>query len=207
MAKEIFSIKTIKEKKFQTLDLCPEYAYLMGYPEKRFTGIHYGQSGSGKSVLTLQFADYFARNFGKVLYNSHEEKISQTIQDRINNFNIDADKLYVANGLSFDRMCHYIQRNYYRLVIIDSVDYMKFTVDQLKELRTHFAKRLLSVIMVDFGKTEGNPKSGYDLIHASDVKLFFKNGRVHSTSRYLDQPIEKQLFTPKKAKTQPTLFD
>lgn len=65
MAREIFSIKSIKEKKFQTMELCPEYAYLMGHPEKRFTGIHYGESGSGKSVLTLKFADYFAKKLRK----------------------------------------------------------------------------------------------------------------------------------------------
>nr|WP_297164340.1 hypothetical protein [uncultured Dysgonomonas sp.] len=207
MAREIFSIKSIKEKKFQTMELCPEYAYLMGHPEKRFTGIHYGESGSGKSVLTLKFADYFAKNFGKVLYNSHEEKINQTIQDRINNFDIDAGKLWVANALPFDRMCDYIEKNYYRLVIIDSVKYMNFTFDQYRELRERFAKRLLSVIMVDFGKSEGSPASGVDLLHASDVKLYFKKGHVKSLSRYLDQPSEKQLFIPKQAKKQPTLFD
>lgn len=207
MAKEIFSIKSIKEKKFHRLELIPEYASLMGNPEKKFTGILYGESGSGKSVYTLQFADYYARNFGKVLYNSHEERISQTIQDRINNFNIDANRLSVANGLAFDRMCHYIEKNYYRLVILDSVKYMLFTMDQLKELRERFAKRQLSLLMVDFGKQKGKPASGVDLLHASDLKMYFKDGRVHCISRYLDKPTEKQLFVPTKANKQPSLFD
>jgi predicted ATP-dependent serine protease len=208
MAKRvIFNIKTIKEKKFHKLELSPEYADLMGIPERRFTSIFYGESGSGKSVLALQYANYFAKNFGKVLYNSHEETINQTIQDRINNFNIDAQKLWVANGVDFDEMCNLIERNYYRLVIIDSVKYMNFTIDQLKELRRRFAKRLLSVLMIDFGETKGKPASGKDLIHASDVKMYFKNGRVYSISRYLDQPSEKQLFLPKGFKKQPSLFD
>jgi predicted ATP-dependent serine protease len=207
MAREIFNIKSIREKKFHRLELIPEYAELMGIPERKFTGIFYGESGSGKSVKALQFADYFAKNFGKVLYNSHEEKVNQTIQDRIFNFNINAQRLWIANGISFERMCGYIEKNYYRLIIIDSVKYMNFTIDQLKELRERFAKRLLSVIMVDFGESKGKPASGRDLIHASDVKMYFKNGRVHSVSRYLDQPSEKQLFLPKNSIRQASLFN
>jgi len=84
---------------------------------------------------------------------------------------------------------------------------MNFTIAQLKELRERFAKRQLTIVMVDFGSSKGSPASGKDLIHASDVKMYFKDGRVHSISRYLDKPIEKQLFTPQSAKKQPTLFD
>lgn len=61
--------------------------------------------------------------------------------------------------------------------------------------------------MVDFGLVKDKPASGIDLLHASDVKMFFKNGRVHCTSRYTPRPVEKQLFTPQSAKKQPTLFD
>lgn len=207
MAKrEIFSVKALKEKKYHTMQLAPEYAKLMGEPERKFTAIHYGESGSGKSVHTLKFADYFAKNFGKVLYNSHEESINKTIQDRINNFNINAERLFVANAVNFSKMCDYIHKNYYKLVIIDSVKYMNFTIDQLKELRTSFAKRQISVIMIDFGSSKGNPASGKDLIHASDVKMYFKDGRVNSISRYLDKPVDVQLFNPHEDKRQYNLF-
>lgn len=205
--KRIFSIKAIKEKKYQYLELDPKYALLMGEPAKKFVGLFYGESGSGKSVFTLQFADYFARNFGKVLYNSHEEGANKTIQDRVNNFNIDAKRLWIADCFSFEEMCNYIERNYYRLVIIDSVKYMSFTVEQLKTLRTMFNKRQLSIIMIDFGKSKGTPASGIDLLHAADVKLYFKNGRVHALSRYLDKPVDHQLFKPQSANKQPSLFD
>lgn len=207
MAREIFSIKALKDKKYDCLALSEEYAYLMGEPEKRFIAIHYGESGSGKSVYTLRFADYFARNHGKVLYNSHEESVNKTIQSRINNFHIDAGNLFVAKALSFERMCHYIEKNYYKLVIIDSVKYMGFSFDQLKELRRRFAKRKLSIILVDFGTAKYSPASGKDLLHAADVKMFFKNGRVVSESRYLDRPVEKQLFIPNNSMRQPSLFD
>lgn len=207
MAKrEIFSVKALREKNYHTFLFSPEFAHLMGDPEKKFTSIHYGESGSGKSVFTLRFADYFAQKFGKVLYNSHEEAVNKTIQNRIVNFEIESPKLYVANAIPFGRMMDAIERNYYRLVIIDSVKYMGFTIDNLKELREHFAKRQLSIVMIDFGQSKGKPDSGKDLIHASDVKIYFKDGRAYSISRYLDKPAEKQLFIPQQAKQQLTLF-
>lgn len=139
-----------------------------------------------------------------MLYYSNEESVNKTILDRINNFNIDAQRLFVANAINFDQMCDYIQKNYYRLVIIDSMKYMNPTIDQLKELHTIFSKRQLSVIMIDFGESKGKPARSKDLIHASDVKMYFKDGTVHSTSRYLDKPVQTRLFTLQMTNKQPT---
>lgn len=194
-AREIFNIKSIKAKKFDTIDMGVKYTTVFGKPESKFTAMCYGPSGSGKSVYALGMAQCMAENFGKVLYNSHEEKVNQTIKDRIINFDIDADKLYFGNSLKFERMIDKIQRNYYRAVIIDSVQYMDFTYDQLKELRITFAKRKLAIIMVSFG-TLDNPTGGKDLLHASDIKLFFSNGKLNAKSRYTQKPVNVQLFNP-----------
>lgn len=197
----------MKEKKFHTLDFDEFYAKLMGKPERKFTMMCYGESGSGKSVFLVKFANYFAKQFGKSLYNSHEEGANQTIQNRINNYDIDAVKLFIGDAMTFEDMCTVIEKNYYRLIVIDSVKYMSFTFNQLKELRKRFANRQLCIVMVDFGSAKGSPDSGKDLIHASDVKMYFKNGRVYSISRYLDTPVELQLFHPNKSQTaQQSLF-
>jgi len=57
--KRIFSIDALKKKKYQSLELDPYYAELMGIPERILTVIMYGESGSGKSVFALKFAEYF----------------------------------------------------------------------------------------------------------------------------------------------------
>ena len=199
MKKQIYSVKALKDKKFKTLEFNDFYKSLFGNPQRNFVAMCYGESGSGKSVFLLQFADYFAKNFGKTLYNSHEEGANQTVVDRINNFGIDANKLFIANALNFDEMCEKIEKNYYRLIIIDSVKYMGFTFAQLKELRTRFAKHQIVIMMVDFGKSEGTPNNGVDLLHASDVKMFFKSGNVSSVSRYLSKPVKIQLFNKNKS--------
>lgn len=207
MSRDIFNVKTIRDKKYDTLDL-GNYNELFGRCESRFITMLYGHSGSGKSVFALRLADYMAKYVGKTLYNSHEEKINQTIQDRINEWDIDASKLYFGNALDFDRMVDVIRKNYYRAVFIDSVKYMDFTADQLKELRVVFAKRKLSIVMVNFGDKPGVPSGthGKDLLHAADVKCFFKGGNLNVTSRYLSAPVDKVLFGKKSKDTQLTLF-
>jgi hypothetical protein len=207
MARDIYNVKTIQDKRYDTLDL-GEYNGLFGRCESRFVVTLYGHSGSGKSVFALRLADYFAKNIGKTLYNSHEEKINQTLRDRINEWNIDAPRLFFGNALKFERMVDVIRKNYYRAVFIDSVKYMDFTDAQLKELREIFAKRKLAIVMVNFGEKLGVPSgtSGKDLLHASDVKCFFKGGRLNVTSRYLQAPVDRVLFGSKYAEKQLTLF-
>ena len=203
--RKIFNVKTIKDKNYKTLNI-GSYNELFGRPESKFIAMNYGESGGGKSVFTLQFAEFFANNFGKVLYNSHEEGVNQTLRDRIVEFNIDAPKLYFGNKLSFDEMVDKIQRNYYRLVIIDSVQYMNFTYAQLKELTAKFSRRQLSIILVSFGTAKGSPTKATDLLHACDIKAYFKNGRVNITSRYLSKPVNKVLFNEQNSGQQLSLF-
>lgn len=84
----IFNIKTIREKNFDTIDLGAYYNALFGRPESKFTAMFYGPSGCGKSVQALKLADHYASTIGKALYNSHEERVNQTIKDRIINYDI-----------------------------------------------------------------------------------------------------------------------
>lgn len=207
MSREIFNIKTIKEKRFDTIDLGDHYNRLFGQPESKFTAMMYGPSGCGKSVLALQFADYYAQNIGKTLYNSHEERVNQTIKDRINNYNIQSSKLYVGNALNFEEMGRKIEKNYYRAVFIDSIQYMDFSFDELKELRKRFAKRKLAIIMVSFGKVQWSPACELDMLHACDVKCFLKGGNLNVVSRYTSKPVDIRLFSPTGQYHQPSLFN
>lgn len=199
--KEILSIKSLREKKYNTLQFNEFYTQLFGNPEAKFVMMCKGDDGTGKSVFTLQLADYFARTFGKVLYNSHEEKTKKTIQDRVNNFNISAPKLYIGNALPYDRMMDKIKKNHYHMVIIDSVQYMQFTYEQLKEMIRTFPRRSLGIVMVSFDFTDTNIKN---LRHASDIKCHFKANAagkltVNVKSRYNAHPVECVLFNPKKS--------
>jgi nucleoside-triphosphatase THEP1 len=191
---KIISVKTLKKKQYETLDLGAEYAALLGVMQTRFVMMLYGQSGSGKSVFALRLAARLARE-GKVLYNSHEEKDNKTLQDRVNEFGIDAGRLYIGVSLDYDQMIDKIRRNHYHFVVIDSVQYMSFTYDQLISLNEIFRrKKKFGIILISFGSSPGNPDRARDLLHASDVKCWFKDGRLNVISRYLKNPVNKLLF-------------
>lgn len=204
----IFSIKAIKAKRYDTIDLGEYYNNLLGNIESRTAIFAYGTSGSGKSVFILKLSDHFSIKHGKAIYNSHEEATKKSIQDRINNFEISSVKLFIGEQISFDDMMRKIKSNYYRLAVIDSVQYMQFTYAQLIELNETFKKRKIVLIIVSSGQAYKKPDCSKDIMHACDVKMFFDKGEAIVDSRYKNQTVKTRIFTPDKAGiVQKTLFD
>lgn len=208
MKPRIININTLKNKKYDELDLGKYYNDLFGVIESRTSFFMYGTSGSGKSVFVIQLANFFCDTFNsKGLYCSHEEALKKSFRDRSNNFNIESKKLYIGENIDFDTLTLKIQRNYYRLVIIDSVQYMRFTYEQLQELTKTFAKRKFIPVLVSFGTAYKKPACDVKIMHACDVKMFFDKGVATIDSRYLSATKKVRLFTPETtAIAQASLF-
>jgi RecA/RadA recombinase len=195
---KIISIKALRNKQYETINLGGEYNALFGVLQSRFVMMCYGPTGSGKSVFALRLAARLAKE-GKVLYNSHEEKDNKTLQDRTIEFEFDAPRLFIGVSLGFEQMMAKIKSNHYHFIVIDSVQYMAFTYGQLITLGEVFKrKKKFGIIMVSFGNSEGNPDRAKELLHASDVKCFFRNGGLNVVSRYLKNPVGKRLFSTGK---------
>lgn len=210
MSKEYryLSVGQLKAKKYETIDLGDRFRELFGTIQTKFAIMIYGPSGCGKSVLTLELCQALEKH-GKTLYNSHEEQDNMTLQDRINNFNIDSKKLTIAVSVPFEEMVNKIRKGHYSYCVIDSVQFMAFTYDQLKELK-ELAKRKkkFGIIMVSRGDAKYKPKNAIEHLHACDVKCFMKNGYADVESRYLKEDVRKQIFkiSPLKINNHPTLF-
>jgi predicted ATP-dependent serine protease len=197
--RKIFNVKSVKEMTYQILDFKEEYSNLIGVPEARFNMMAYGPSGSGKSTWMIKFADYLADSFGKTLYACYEERTNKTLQDRINECNIQSRKLYFGRDLSFEELKKKMKANHYHFVIIDSVQYANFSIEQLEDFRMTFKKKKrMGLIFVSFGTGLGKTDGAKELLHASDVKLYFHNGKVLSHGRYIKEQIEQVIFTPLK---------
>jgi hypothetical protein len=191
------NIKQLKQRKYTPVDL-GEYTDLLGNIDGKCTIMCYGSSGSGKSTFVLKLSDYLAGKYGKVIYNSHEEKLNKSLQQRVQNYNISNPNLYFAPGWDFETLMDKILKLKYRVVVIDSVQYMKFTYEQLIELKERFSRRNILLILVSFGSTLGKTDGADKLLFASDIKMHFNQGILTSISRYLDKPVKKQLFNPKQ---------
>lgn len=201
MAKRtLFNLRQISEKKYVEIDLGEEFSSLMGKPEARFAAMAYGPSGSGKSVFALRLANEFSKRYGKTLYVSHEEAANKTLRDRIAEYGIDSKKLWIADQWSFEKVLEKNRTGHYRLLVFDSVQYMRFTPEQLKTLFAAFPKRKMAVLLISFGSSKpGSTDGANKLLHACDVKLHFYQGQVYSHGRYIKHPIKKQLFKAAQA--------
>lgn len=73
MKARIINLKTLKQKKYDVIDMGDYYNNLFGEIEAKTSFFFYGTSGSGKSVFVIQLANYFTEHFkAKALYCSHE---------------------------------------------------------------------------------------------------------------------------------------
>lgn len=197
MARETYSIKALKERNYDTLQLDPQWAALMGEITPKCLIMAYGHSHSGKSVTALKLGVHIAElQKGKILVDSHEEGVNKSVRDRCEKHGIDYPKLSFTPGLPFERLMHKIKTTGPRVVVIDSVQYSKLTEEQLRTLRTTFAKRKLVVILVSFGTGEGSTLGANALLHDADVKMWHHKGQVTVHSRFLGESVEATLFKP-----------
>ena len=165
-------------KRFDTYAFEGQWKESFGEPEKNFKMILYGSSVSGKTEFSVQFSKMLA-SFGKVSYISSEQGISKSLQDAINRNNMQevAGKvMFVAGGI-FDDVVDYIKRSKSRVIIIDSLDYMKLTTDQYKLLIKTFPKK--SWIIIAWAKN-GSPKSQHakDIEFMCDIKSYAEDFKI-----------------------------
>ena len=192
MAKKAISVNSLRQKQFKTLAFTGEWLENMGEPERNFRAVFYGPGGSGKSTYVLKFANYLGKHFGKVLYNSFEEGISKSLQTRCVQHGIDAKRLYFYDRLTFDEFCEKMKRGYYRVGIIDSLQYMNFTYAQYRKLVKLFPTK--AFIFISQVNNAGKTKGGSDILHAVDIKIHVIGGQAHIQSRYAPGSKTVQLF-------------
>lgn len=178
-------VQAFIDKAFDTLAFTDEWKDSFGEPEKNFKMILYGGSGEGKTEFTVRFSKYLA-GFGKVSYISPEQGISKSLQDAIkrNQMETVAGKVMFLTGGTFDELLIYIRKSRSKFIIIDSLDYMKLTVDQFKILITKFPKK--AFIIIAWAKN-GSPKSQHakDIEFMCDIKSLVESFRITlPTSRF-----------------------
>lgn len=135
------------DKTFEVYDFKDAWLESFGEPEKNFIMSIYGGSGNGKTEFAMQLTKYLA-SFTKVLYCSYEQGISKSLQDAIKRNDMEdlKGKVMFASGGIFDDLVERLKRRASaKIVIIDSLDYAKLTLDQFKILKRHFLANVSSL--------------------------------------------------------------
>jgi hypothetical protein len=173
---KIMNLESFKNIQFKTLDFSihSEYYSLFGSPAENFKLMIYGKSGHGKSTFSIEFAEFLALNFGRVLYNSSEEGLSKSLQKKVQD--IQTDLFDLAFCKSAKELIHELSQPYLktpRFLVIDSINHMKITPQELQDIINLDKNR--SVIWLMQTTKTGVFRGDNEFAHESDIILKFEN--------------------------------
>jgi hypothetical protein len=148
---------------------------LFNSPTSGFSAMIYGMPKSGKSTLSIDFAGYLARNFGRVLYASIEEGARGTIAERIKRLDAAHPSLIVSNHLPADLSS-------YRFVFVDSVSRGRMDIDQLRDMIRQWPG--IGFIFIFHVTKDGMPRGSAEFQHEVDVIVEVKDGHAEAVGRF-----------------------
>lgn len=167
-----------------------KYGQFMGNPAVGFHAIVFGLPKGGKSIWSMQFADYLANNFGNVLYIASEEGFKGTIKQKITEWTTNRDKLKFGNFTGYDEIKDNI--NGYDFVFIDSLDFAKISVEEMEELKA--LNPNTSFITVKQVTKDGKFRGSQEYAHNCDVIVEIIDGIANQKGRY-NPAAQMEVFT------------
>jgi predicted ATP-dependent serine protease len=145
----------------------------------------FGKPKMGKSYLCVDFAGYLARHHGKVLYVAREEGLDLTLQNKLNENNVQHPNLFVAGVLPGELAD-------YDFIFLDSVNKLNLNPNDLTRLRRSYPSK--SFIFVFQTTKAGNFRGANSFQHDVDVVIEVpERGRAIQMGRF-NQGGEMEIF-------------
>lgn len=193
-----YSLDETPNELMKTFNFTGDWEGLFGNPTIGFKTMIFGGPKQGKSTLTLQFADYLAKNFGPVLYAGIEEAGAGPFENRV-------ERLYKEGLISKHpdvEVVNYVdEREFpaFDFVVIDSVNRAGLDIDDLRKLIGNWPQT--SFIFV-FQVTKGGlPRGSNEFRHEVDVEVEIEKGKAIADGRFGPGEMEIVFSTdPFKAK-------
>ena len=182
---EISGIMNSRELMNYSYDCYPfqgKWHELIGDPGKRFHMMVFGRPKQGKSIFCVQFANYFSQNFGPVLYVAAEEGFSVTLQKKIREFGMANNNMDFANYRDYSQIKAALQAKKYKLVFIDSVNFIKITPEQIEELKAENPGT--AFVTVQQATKGGQFRGSQEYAHNCDIIIEVIAGTAHQQGRY-----------------------
>jgi predicted nucleic acid-binding Zn ribbon protein len=190
---KIISSKELREISYKCLNFQNKWKDFFGLPAVVFHLAVHGKPGEGKSTFCMQFADYLAKNFGRVIYISGEEGFSKTLQDKVVNLKINNQHLFFADINSFEQIKTVIPDNKFHFIFIDSLDTLRIDALRLRELREQYSQS--GFITISQSTKDGKMRGSQEIIHDADITVKVEDGTATTTkNRYLIRGKEFEVF-------------
>ena len=169
------------------------YGEFMGNPAVGFHAIVFGLPKGGKSIWSMQFANYLANHFGEVLYIASEEGFKGTIKQKITEWTDNRTNLNFANYKGYEEIKEGI--NGYDFVFIDSLDFAKITVEEMEDLK--LANPNVSFVTIKQVTKDGKFRGSQEYAHNCDIIIEIIDGIANQKGRYNPQA-EMEVFTKRE---------
>ena len=157
-----------------------KYGNFMGNPAVGFHAIVFGLPKGGKSIWSMQFADYLANHFGNVLYIASEEGFKGTIKDKIVEWTTNRNNLKFGNFTGYEEIKENIDG--YDFVFIDSLDFAKISVEEMEELKAENPNT--SFITIKQVTKDGKFRGSQEYAHNCDIIVEIVDGVANQKGRY-----------------------
>ncbi len=186
MAKrKTLSMAAFIAKKYTKIEFVSEdFKRAFGEVEVGSRWLVYGESGNGKTEFCVQLAKELSY-FGKVVYVSKEQSDKSSLQGCFirNHMGERNGSITLLKDVTFEEMCEIVNRRSIKVVIIDSLDYLKLNAAQYTDMHERFPKKLLVFVAWAEGK---KPKTSLakDVEYMADVKVRVNGFVAFPRSRY-----------------------
>lgn len=175
----------IVNMEFDKLDFSGKWKEFIGNPSKGFTTMVFGKPKFGKSTLCIDFAGYLARNHGKVLYIAREERIGDTIKEKLQDTNVAHPNLQFVGSIPSDL-------SQWDFVFLDSVTKLGLTPDDLEDLQA--TNPNVSFVYIFQTTKQGNFRGENGYQHDVDVVIeVAEKGKAIQFGRF-NQGAEMDIF-------------
>ncbi|MBO9565532.1 MAG: ATP-binding protein [Niastella sp.] len=173
------------QMQFKTLGFTGKWLQLIGDPSSNFTAMVFGKPKMGKSYLCVEFAGYLARNHGKVLYVANEEGLDYTLQEKLNDKNVQHPNLFVTASLPANLVN-------YDFIFLDSVNRLGLTPEDLRALKAQYPMK--SFIYIFQATKQGSFRGENSFQHDVDVVVEVpEKGKAVQMGRF-NQGGEMEIF-------------
>ena len=169
---EGINIDELMKTIFQTYNFSGEFwGLVLGERvDNPFNVIAYGSPGGGKTTMSLKFADFFGRKFGKVKYISSEMGISDGLKSMVKRVNMTSKKVFFDDSKKpLNELINELKTNRFKMLIIDSANYIGYSPEDIETIKNE-VKGLSTFIILQSTK-DGNFRGANDYAHNADVIL------------------------------------
>ena len=234
MQSNTLNVVQISQKKYTLVQgLSQRIVDTIGQIEDTFTMIIYGDSGNGKTNLTVDLLTEF-KEVGSMLYISYEEGHGKTVQDMVLRHNLVErfPNLKFSKGETCESLIQMLKRKKSaKVVVIDSWQFSDFTIEDYKQLKKLFVfgktpgKRRIFIFISHVNGRHPDGKSAIEIKRDANIKihvegfigsvisrfgskrnyLIWEQGAKQHWGKEFNKKLNKGFKMPKKIKDEPMI--